>query len=83
MDIKKLTKLPESQTLEFKRDASSLDSILKSIIAFANSAGGITLIGIEDDGSITGLSDAAKTQEQIANSIAHRVKGHNCYQTSV
>jgi ATP-dependent DNA helicase RecG len=74
MDIKKMIKLPESQTLEFKRDASSLESILKSIIAFANSAGGITLIGIEDDGSITGLSDAGKTQEQIANSIAHRIR---------
>ena len=40
----------------------------------ANSAGGIILIGIEDDGSITGLSDPAKTQEQIASSIAHRIR---------
>ena len=41
MDIVKLIKLKESQTLEFKRDTSSLDSILKSAIAFANTVGGM------------------------------------------
>lgn len=74
MDIIKLTQLPEGQTLEFKRDASSLDNILKTVIAFANSAGGIILIGVDDDGSIVGLTEPAKTQEQIANAIAHRIK---------
>ncbi len=74
MDITKLTKLPESQTLEFKRDTSSLDSILKAVISFANSAGGIILIGVDDNGTITGLPNPAKAQEQIANSIAHRIK---------
>jgi ATP-dependent DNA helicase RecG len=74
MDIIKLTKLPEGQTLEFKRDTSSLDSILKAVIGFANSAGGIILIGVEDDGSIVGLPEAAKAQEQVANAIAHRIK---------
>lgn len=74
MDIIELAKLSEGQTLEFKRDTSSLDSILKAVIAFANSAGGIILIGIEDDGSVVGLPDAAKSQEQVANAIAHRIK---------
>src|SRR5579871_924607 len=74
MDIIKLIRLKESQTLEFKRDSSSLDSILKSVIAFANTVGGILLIGVEDDGSIVGISDSSKVQEQLANSIAHRIK---------
>lgn len=74
MDIIKLAKLPESKTLEFKRDTSSLDSILKSIIAFANTAGGIILIGVEDDGTIVGLADPHHIQEQVANAIAHRIK---------
>ena len=73
-DIKKLIQLPESQTLEFKRDTSSLDSILKAVISFANSAGGIILIGVDDDGTIPGLPNPTKIQEQIANSIAHRIK---------
>lgn len=74
MDIIKLIKLKESQTLEFKRDTSSLDSILKSVIAFANTVGGILLIGVEDDGIIVGVTDSSKIQEQLANSIAHRIK---------
>jgi ATP-dependent DNA helicase RecG len=71
MDIIKLANLPESKTLEFKRDASSLDSILKAVIAFANTAGGIILIGVDDDGKIVGLDNPGKTQEQIVNSINH------------
>lgn len=74
MDVIKLIKLNESQTLEFKRDTSSLDSILKTVIAFANTVGGILLIGIEDDGTIVGISESSKIQEQLANSIAHRIK---------
>jgi predicted HTH transcriptional regulator len=74
MDITKLSKLPESNTLEFKRDASSLDPILKSVVAFANTAGGIILIGIDDDGSIIGLDKPDHVQEQVTNAIAHRIR---------
>ena len=41
MDILQLIQLPESKTLEFKRDASLLEPILKCIVAFANTTGGI------------------------------------------
>lgn len=74
MDILKLAKLPESQTLEFKQDTSSLEPILKSIIAFANTAGGVILVGVADDGTIVGLTDPAYTQEQLVNTVAHRIK---------
>ncbi len=74
MDIEKLAKLPESKTLEFKRDTSSLEPILKAIVSFANTAGGIVLVGIEDSGNIIGLANPAKDQEKIANSLANRVK---------
>ena len=74
MDIVKLAHLPESKTLEFKRDASSLDSILKAVIAFANTAGGIILIGVEDGGEIVGVDNPSKDQEKIVNSIANRIK---------
>lgn len=74
MDIVRLANLPESKTLEFKRDASSLDSILKAAIAFSNTAGGIILIGVEDDGTIVGLDNPSKDQEKIVNSIANRIQ---------
>lgn len=40
MEMEMLIRQPESKTLEFKRDLSSLDPILKTVIAFANTAGG-------------------------------------------
>jgi predicted HTH transcriptional regulator len=74
MDIQKLIKLPESKTLEFKRDSSSLESILKTIVAFSNTAGGILIIGVADDHTIYGLENPSKSEEQIVNSVAHRIK---------
>ena len=36
---------PEGKTLEFKRDLSSPQNLLKTLVAFANSAGGRLVIG--------------------------------------
>lgn len=65
MEIKKLLNGPESKTLEFKRDLSSLKPILKTIVAFANTAGGILIIGKEDDGKISGLKDSKRSNTPI------------------
>lgn len=73
MDIKALLEQPESKTLEFKRDLSSLKPILKTIVAFANTAGGILIIGKEDDGKISGLKDIQKQQDKLANAIAENI----------
>ena len=40
MDLLDLLKRPESKTFEFKRDLSSPEGALKSVVAFANTAGG-------------------------------------------
>ena len=74
MDILKLSQFGEGKTLEYKRNTDSLISVLKSIIAFANTAGGIILIGVDDDGTIIGVQNPSKMQEQLANSISNRVK---------
>jgi len=44
-----LVTMPEGKTLEFKCDISSPRNILKTLVAFANTAGGRLLIGIEDE----------------------------------
>jgi predicted HTH transcriptional regulator len=41
--------MPEGKTLEFKRDLSSPKNMFKTLVAFANTAGGRLLIGIEDN----------------------------------
>ncbi len=49
LDNLDLLKRKENKTLEFKRDLSSPQNILKTIVAFSNTAGGLILIGVEDD----------------------------------
>jgi predicted HTH transcriptional regulator len=48
MDLVELLKRPEGKTLEFKRDLSTSEGALKTIVAFANTAGGALLVGVED-----------------------------------
>ncbi|MGC8933079.1 MAG: helix-turn-helix domain-containing protein [Candidatus Methanodesulfokora sp.] len=38
----------ESEELEFKKSLSEMKEILETVCAFANSHGGIVLIGIDD-----------------------------------
>jgi len=48
MDLTEILRHPKGKTLEFKRDLSSPNPFLRSIVAFANTAGGTMLIGVED-----------------------------------
>lgn len=45
----------ESTTLEFKRKSASPLKIAREISAFANTRGGILLIGVNDDGTLRGV----------------------------
>lgn len=54
-DLKKLVAKGESGSLEFKRKAAYPDKIVREMIAFANTRGGVLLLGIGDDGSLPGL----------------------------
>ncbi|AHF90880.1 putative transcriptional regulator with HTH domain [Opitutaceae bacterium TAV1] len=74
MDIAALLRQPEGKTLEFKRDLSSPDNVLKTIVAFANTAGGIMLVGVDDKTRKTGgLADPLKEEERLASLIADRI----------
>ena len=64
---------PEGRTQEYKRDLSSLRPILKTLVAFANTAGGTLVVGRDDDGTVVGLSDAKKDEERLANAVAENI----------
>lgn len=74
MNVTELVRAPEGKTLEFKRDLSSLQPILKTLIAFANTAGGTLVIGVQDDGAVVGVTDALREQERLASSIAENIR---------
>ena len=73
MKFDKLLTSPESKTLEFKRDTSALKQIMRTIVAFANTAGGIIVIGRDDNGDIVGVEDPLQVEEQLSNSIADSI----------
>ena len=48
MELLEILKCSEGKTLEFKRDLSSPEGVLRTVVAFANTAGGTILLGVED-----------------------------------
>ena len=72
--LAELLTTPEGKTLEFKRDLSSLKPILKSLVAFANTAGGTLVIGRADDGAIVGVDNVLAEEERLANAIADGIR---------
>jgi len=56
----------EGYKTEFKRNVNS--DLAKEIVAFANSSGGIILIGVEDDGTIAGITvdNSLRSKVQMA-----------------
>lgn len=53
-DIRKLAKQGEGLRIEFKKKAAYPEKIIKEIIAFANTEGGYLLIGVDDNGTVSG-----------------------------
>jgi ATP-dependent DNA helicase RecG len=75
MDIELILRSPESKTVEFKRDLTSPDGVLRSIVAFANSAGGVLVVGVEDKTRrVVGSSSPLADEEKLASLIADRIE---------
>jgi len=75
VNLVEVLRKPEGKTLEYKRDLSSPDGLLKTLVAFANTAGGILAIGIEDKSRrVTGVPDVLEAEERLASLIADSIK---------
>src|ERR1700719_3790793 len=46
----------ENSGVEFKRDVLQNHDLAKELVAFSNLAGGMVVLGVDDDGSIVGLT---------------------------
>ncbi len=65
----------EGKTLEFRRDLSSPAPIIKTIVAFANSSGGIVAIGIDNHTkAVLGVDSPLDEEERLASLIADRIE---------
>jgi ATP-dependent DNA helicase RecG len=74
VDLVEILKHSEGKTLEFKRDLSSPDAVLRAVVAFANTAGGTLLIGVEDrTRHVQGVEDPLNLEERLANLVSDRI----------
>lgn len=75
MNLEALLTRPEGKQLEFKRAPSSPRNILKTLTAFANTAGGVLLIGIEDGTrAVLGVENPLDEEERLCNLIADSIE---------
>lgn len=52
-ELKNIIACGEDSSHQFKRDFSNAESLAAELIAFANTIGGMLIIGVEDTGCIT------------------------------
>ena len=62
----------EDSSVEFKRDDVLPDSLAKEMAALLNLEGGWILLGVEDDGTITGLTRGREEAERWVMNIARQ-----------
>ncbi|MCU0597811.1 MAG: putative DNA binding domain-containing protein [Desulfobacterales bacterium] len=92
-DINKILSQGETLKVEFKSDSRGLPDrdLVAAVVAMANTEGGLILIGVEDDGTLTGTQpshqDAAGLTALIANrtspSVAVRTELIDCNKKKV
>lgn len=75
-DLREIIQQGESETVEFKLQAKgrdpSGDEFLETVVAFANSQGGIILVGVDDNRNVAGVSNASNTKKAVEGLIRHR-----------
>lgn len=70
MNIRKLILEGEGVSLDFKKKITSCEKIAKTMVSFANNKGGRLLIGVSDDGTISGVK-SEEEEKYMINRAAH------------
>ncbi len=69
-DLRELLRRGENSGVEFKRDALTPASLAREVAALLNLEGGVILLGVEDDGSVSGLRRPPKQAEEWVMEVA-------------
>ena len=70
-DLLQLIASGENSGVEFKRDDVRAEQVGKEIVALANFRGGVVLLGVEDDGLITGIQ-REKLEQWVMDTVFGR-----------
>lgn len=73
----------EGERLEFKKKVAFPEKIVREIVAFANTNGGDLFIGVDDDGSISGLKFADEDQYELEKAIRSYCKPMIKYKSEI
>lgn len=65
----------EDSLNQFKKNITNADSLAAEIVAFSNGLGGRLFIGVDDDGTVTGLSkeDIQRLNQLVSNTASQNV----------
>lgn len=72
IDFSRLDEHSESETLEFKETFDT--QTLETIGAFANTTGGVILVGVRDDGHVNGITLGKTTLEEWAQKMQSKIQ---------
>jgi len=61
----------EPEVLEFKSIATN--EVYKKVVAFANTQGGVLLVGMNDDGNVDGLNEIDDVYMHVTNGIRDNI----------
>jgi predicted HTH transcriptional regulator len=82
-EINKLAQQGEGLKIEFKKKAAFPDKIVKEIIAMANTEGGNLLIGVDDDGTVSGQRFIEEEVFVMQKAIREQIKPELVYEVEV
>jgi len=71
LELIEIIDLGETSTVEFKEKIPSIDGLAAEMVAFANSLGGVLIVGVDDEGKVKGLtSEQLKEYQDMAMNAA-------------
>lgn len=80
-ELSQLVALGEGAYLEFKHRVPAPERIAREVIALANTHGGRLVIGVNDDGTIVGVKDAAEEEFVLRRAVEQYIDPPVLYET--
>jgi ATP-dependent DNA helicase RecG len=72
-ELQNILEQGENSGVEFKESGVKPESLAKEMVAFANSQGGIILLGVTDEGTLTGIPLGQAIEEWVMNIARDRI----------
>jgi ATP-dependent DNA helicase RecG len=72
-ELQNILQQGENSSVEFKEYGVKPESLAKEMVAFANSQGGVILLGVTDQGTVTGIPAGQALEEWVMNIARDRI----------